>query len=327
MITNVEFSPSRASDRIALIECFVAVAETLSFAKAAVALAMTPSAVSRRVARLEARLHVRLLERTTRTVALTEEGRLYLGYCKQILEQLETADSVVRSHSLEPSGVLRISVPVALGRLYVQDIVTEYLQRFPKVHAVVDFSDRYVNLLEEKYDVAVRIGSLDDSGLIARRIAPNMRVLVASREYVLRNGLPETPADLAAHNCLCYSHYPSLGTVWRFMRGDETAAVKASISMMSNSSEAVFSAVTRGMGIGLVARYIIPDAAIDSGELVEVLPGWEPLPRSDIYVLFSNRQLTAKARTFIDHLVATFARIQNSFVLPAQQSRATTPVD
>lgn len=289
-------------DQLNLIVTFNAVAEQLSFAKAAVELNVMPSTISRQIARLEDNLGVRLFDRTTRHVALTEAGRLYHAQCLRIIESLNEADAMMASFNSEPRGLLRISLPVALGRLYISSALNDFLGIHKEVQIQADFSDRFVNLIDEGYDMAVRIGNLSDSGIVARRVADNPRILVATPEYVDRHGSPSTPNDLFAHQCLCFSHYSGLGTVWRFRRGERMETVTVSGRFVSDSSDAVYEAALKGLGIALLATYVC-HSDVSAGKLFRLMPDWTSHPESGIYIVYpSQRYLSPKVRALAEFL-------------------------
>src|ERR1700730_2242384 len=192
-------------ERLNLIASFVSVAEHLSFIAAANVIGTSPSTVSRKVSRLEDALGLRLFERTTRRVALTEAGRLYHAQCVQIFNHLADADAMIASLNSEPGGLLRVSFPVAFGRLQLSEIIGEFLDAYPKVKVEANYTDRFVDLIEESYDAVVRVGTLPDAPLIPRKIAENRGLVVASPAYLERYGVPYAPADLASHHCLSFS--------------------------------------------------------------------------------------------------------------------------
>lgn len=287
--------------RLGLILSFVAVAENLSFVGAAKGIGTTTSTISRNVARLEDLLGVRLIERTTRQVSLTEAGRLYHEKCVDILTSLSHADELVSTYGAQPHGKLRISVPVAFGRLYLASIVARFVTEHPGISIETNFSDRFVDIVAERYDLALRIGTLPSSGLIARKVAVNHRVPVASRSYLAENGVPESPVDLGAHNCLRYTSYPFSGGTWQFAHGSETKSVQISGNFVTDNSEAVYEAALAGAGIGLVPYYIAWQALRD-GRLVRLLPEWSAEPTAGIYFVYpSARFLAPKTKLFVDY--------------------------
>jgi DNA-binding transcriptional LysR family regulator len=302
-IVSSNVRPSVDVERLNLIASFVSVAEHLSFIAAANVIGTSPSTVSRKVSRLEDALGMRLFERTTRRVALTEAGRLYHRQCVQIFNHLADADAMIASLNSEPSGLLRVSFPVAFGRLQLSEIISEFLDAYPKVKVEANYTDRYVDLIEESYDAVVRIGCLPDSTLIARKIASNRRLVVASPSYLERYGIPGDPLDLASHHCLSFSHYSASGSIWRFRREQRVEEVKISGEFRSDSSEAIFETALRGRGIGLVASYLCHDS-IEKGDLVLLLPDWTSVPEAGVYVAYSSsRHLAPKVRVFSDFLV------------------------
>jgi len=246
-------------DRLALISSFVAVAERSSFAKAADVLNVMPSTVSRHVARLESILNVRLFSRTTRKVVPTEAGQLYFQECRTVLDRLSQADSLVAAFSHEAKGLLRVSMPVALGLRHLTSVLFEFRAAHPGIHLEANYEDRLVDVVSEGYDVAIRIGSLRDSGLIARKLAPNRRFLVASPEYLENFGIPRHPNDLHAHNCLRYRHHQAHGSLWHFQRGSDCTSVEVKGDFATDNTEAVLHAALAGLGIGLASAYLIED--------------------------------------------------------------------
>jgi DNA-binding transcriptional LysR family regulator len=303
---NIGGSNARSSvdvDRLNLIASFVSVAEHLSFIAAANVIGTSPSTISRKVSRLEDALGLRLFERTTRRVALTEAGRLYHAQCVQIFNHLADADAMIASLNSEPSGLLRVSFPVAFGRLQLSEIISEFLDAYPKVKVEANYTDRFVDLIEESYDAVVRIGSLPDSTLIARKISANRRLVVASPAYLERHGVPCEPLDLASHHCLSFSHYSASGSVWRFKLDNRIDEVKISGEFRSDNSEAIYETALRGRGIGLVASYLCYDS-IEKGDLVPLLPEWTSVPEASVYVAYSSsKHLAPKVRVFSDFLV------------------------
>jgi DNA-binding transcriptional LysR family regulator len=302
-VVSSDVTSSVDVERLNLIASFVSVAEHLSFIAAANVIGTSPSTISRKVSRLEDALGVRLFERTTRRVALTEAGRLYHRHCVQIFNHLADADAMIASLNSEPTGLLRVSFPVAFGRLQLSEIISEFLDAYPKVKVEANYTDRFVDLIEESYDAVVRIGSLPDSTLVARKIASNRRLVVAAPSYLARFGTPREPIDLASHHCLSFSHYSAAGGIWRFKRDARVDEVKVSGEFKSDSSEAIYETALRGRGIGLVASYLCYDS-IEKGDLVLLLPDWTRVPEAGVYVAYSSsKYLAPKVRVFSDFLV------------------------
>jgi len=281
----------------------------MSFIKASVVISTSPSTVSRKISGLEEAMGVRLFDRTTRRVELTEAGRLYYDQCVDILNHLADADAMVESMNSEPRGLLRVSFPVALGHLMLPRLVSDFLHRYPKVQMEVNCTDRYVDLVKESYDAAVRIGVLQDSGLFARRIATNRRLVVASPVYLERFGYPQSPQDLKNHRCLSFSNYPGRGVVWRFQSGDMTEEVKVTDVMRSDSSETIHAAATEGLGIAVVARYLCFES-IESGHLVPLLNDWVCAPEAGVFIVHnSGRFASKKISVFLDYFSSTLKKM------------------
>jgi DNA-binding transcriptional LysR family regulator len=290
-------------ERINLVTAFALVAEHMSFAKAAAITNVSSSTLSRKVARLEELLGLRLLERTTRRVVFTELGEIYFQSCRDILSRLREADDLVTSYSSEPQGLLRVSFPVAFGRLALSDVISDFIATYPKVSVEANYTDRFVNILEEGYNAVVRIGSLPDSSLVARKIGRNRKQLLATPGYLEKYGRPEQPSDLSAHACLCFSHYARSGMIWQFKRKNTIETVNVSGDFRSDSSEAIFQAALRGRGIAIVANYIC-DASVRSGELIPLLPNWVVWPESSVFICYpSNKFMLPKTRAFSDFFV------------------------
>lgn len=290
------------SDRLNQIASFVGVAEKSSFSDAAAEAGTNASTLSRRISKLEAALGVRLLNRTTRQVSLTEPGRLYYQECQHILESVAAADAMVSAFGSEPIGRLRISAPVAFGRLYLAKTATKFLSKHTNVHIELNLTDRVVDLIAEEYDLAIRIGQMRESGLVARKLTENRRVLVAAPSYLKAFGVPRSPADLTAHNCIQFLNYSMRN--WEFSRGSEVQQIAVGGNFSSDSSDTVYGALLAGCGIGLLAEYMC-HPQLKKGELVQILPDWCPASASSIYAVFpSSRHLAQKVRTFIDLLAS-----------------------
>lgn len=266
-------------DHLQAMRTFAAVAALGSFAEAARRLRLSPSAVTRSVAALEDRLGLTLLNRTTRSVKLTERGRIYLDSCQRILEDIDMAERLVRGEDAAPRGILTISAPVVFGRLHVLPVVTALLAFFPDLDVRLILSDRIVHLVEDGIDVTVRIGLLTDSGLIATRLGEVSRVLVASPDYIGRRGMPFAPADLADHDIVAFEGLDATND-WRV--GD--AAVRLEPRLAVNSADAAIAAAEQGAGITRALSYQV-EAAIATGRLVPVLEAFSAarLPVSALY--------------------------------------------
>ncbi|MXN17896.1 LysR family transcriptional regulator [Pseudooceanicola sp. GBMRC 2024] len=302
-ILRHQLSEATEIERIHLIAAFVLVADSLSFARAAEVARVSSSTLSRKVSKLEDLLGLRLLERTTRKVVFTELGEIYYQQCREVLDRLRETDEMIASYKSEPQGLLRVSFPVAFGRLELSDILADFISIYPKVKVEANYTDRFVDILEEGYNAVVRIGALPDSSLVARKIGRNRKLLVASPAYLARRGRPETPQDLAAHDCLCFSRYARSGTTWQFHRNEVVETVRVAGDFRSDSSEAISQAAQHGAGIAIVAAYLCREA-VEAGRLVPLLEDWTVWPESNVYICYpSNRHLLPKTRVFSDFLV------------------------
>jgi len=285
-------------DRLHLMSVFVAVAESESFAGGARRLAMSPPAVTRAVAALEARLGVKLLNRTTRHVRVTEAGQRYLDDARRVIAAADEADEAAVGLNAAPRGHMTVTAPVMFGRLYVMPGIVDYLQRYPGTEVSAMFLDRVVNLLEEGVDVGIRIGELADSSFKALRVGQVGRVVCAAPAYLAAHGTPASPAELASHTIVAAS---AIGPTaeWRFQRGDAASAVRVTPRLTVTTNDAAIEATVRGLGISRLMSYqVAPQLA--SGELVLLLRDFEP-PRMPVHILHrEGRNASAKIRSFVD---------------------------
>lgn len=279
---------------------FVRVAESGSFTAAALRLGVSTAAVSKSVSQLEARLGVKLLNRTTRSLSLTEDGSLLMQRCRNILLDVEAAEAEVRGTSLTPRGKLRVHAPVGLGRAIVMPVLLALTRRFPDLSVNADFSDRTPNLADEGLDVTIRIGDMSDSRVIAKTLTRLHYVTCASPAYLAAHGTPQTPEELNAHNCLAYVQWQT-GRYhqWDFRKGDQTYSLTPVGNLNVNHPEAILDAVTAGMGIARMASFIAASAILD-GRLQPILEDWlaPGLPVQLIYL--PNQHLSPRVRVFID---------------------------
>ena len=288
-------------DRIEAMQAFVAVADLRGFAPAARKLGLSPSGVTRLIAGLEGRLGARLLQRTTRSVALTDAGARYLERVRRILADVEEAEGAAESERSLPRGRLVVSAPVGFGRLHVSPIVSEYLKRYREASADLRLSDLMINLVEEGVDVAVRIGHLADSSLVARHVGDMRRVVVASPAYLKAQREPRTPEDIVSHQTIQFSALSPLAD-WRFVRGGQEIRIAPGPRLTTNSADAAIQYAVQGGGLTRVLAYQAADA-IKRGRLRIVLAKFEqpPLPIHIVYP--TSRLLSAKVRAFIDLVV------------------------
>ncbi|QBR71781.1 LysR family transcriptional regulator [Beijerinckiaceae bacterium] len=268
-------------DRLEAMRAFTAVATLGSFAEAARQLRISPSATTRLVADLEERLGLVLLNRTTRSVRLTEGGELYLERCRRVLEDVDDAERAARGQGAEPRGVLKITAPVLFGRLYVMPIVNQVLAEHRQLSIRLVLSDRNMHLIEEDLDVAIRIGDLADSSLIAVRLGGVSRLLVASPDYLMWRSAPRGPADLTAHDVIAFEGIDATNE-WRFEPSGKIVRVQP--RLMVNCAESAIAAAEAGLGITRALSYQVK-AGIAAGRLVPVLPQHtrEILPVSAVY--------------------------------------------
>lgn len=300
-------------DRLSAMQTFVRVVERGSFSAVAREAGATQSAVSKQVAALERTLGARLLSRTTRSLALTEEGERYFEQARRLVAEIAEAESSLRRGEQQLTGWLRVAASVGFGRLKLLPLVKTFLAAHPDVKIDLRLNDGFIDLVEQGIDVAVRIGELADSTLVARRIDTTQRVLVASRSYLrsLPRGLeaPRAPEDLLQHNCIVYTELASLNA-WTFTAGPgapvapgTTVTVRAQGSLQTNSSEVVRAAVLSGMGIGFSPTWLFDDER-RGADLKVLLPHW-PTPALPVHLVSpSQRRQSAKVRAFGDHLIA-----------------------
>ncbi len=289
-------------DRLQAMEVFVAVIDSGGFASAARKLDLSAPVVTRAVAELEARLGLRLLTRTTRSVRATEAGARYADDCRRILADVTSAEKAASGSSTQITGTLHVTAPLLFGNLHVTPIVAEYLQRHPDVDAHCVFVDRLVNLTEEGLDVAVRIGELPDSSLHAVRVGQVRRLLVATPAYLAQYGTPQRPEDLASHALIqpvSASPYPE----WRFADGDRPLVQRISPRLRTTTNDAARTAALAGVGIARLLSYQVA-GELPSGALVPLLQSFETPPLPVHVVHHEGRQATRKVRAFVDLAVA-----------------------
>lgn len=290
-------------DRFDAMLAFVTVADLRGFAPAARKLGLSPSAVTRLIAALEDRLGARLLQRTTRSVALTDAGARYLERARRILADVEEAEGAAEGERTAPRGRLVISAPVGFGRLHVSPVVTAYLQRHREVSCDLRLSDRMINLVEEGVDAAVRIGHLPDSTLVARHVGDMRRIVVASKAYLKERGEPKAPRDLGSHDTIQFGA-AALPSEWRFVEDGSEVRVPTNPRFSTNSADAAIQYAERGGGLTRVLAYQAFDS-IRRGSLKIVLQEFEQ-PALPIHVVYpTSRLLSAKVRAFIDLVAET----------------------
>jgi len=292
-------------DQLNAMRAFVAVAETGHFATASERLGLSRAMASRLVMDLEARLGVRLLNRTTRRVGLTGPGAAYLDRCREILAALEEAESEISSAASEPIGRLRVTAPVSFGVSHVAPRIAAFAARHPRVSVDLSLNDRLVDIVEEGYDLAIRIGRLSDSSLIARRIGETRMVVCAAPAYLAARGRPATPPELTRHDCLLYS-YASAGDVWTFEGPRGAESVRVSGRVLCNNGDAMCRMAAEGLGLVAQPDFIAAPH-LRAGTLEQVLSG-HPCPATGVYaVQASARHAPLKLRLFVDFLAAALS--------------------
>ena len=285
-------------DRLHLMTVFVAVAEEESFAAGARRLAMSPPAVTRAIAALEERLGVKLFNRTTRYVRVTDAGSRYLEDCRRIIHEADEADEVAAGINAQPRGLLAVTAPVMFGRLFVIPGIVDYLSRYPEMEVSAIFLDRVVNLLEEGLDVGIRIGELPDSSMRAIPVGAIRRVVCASPAYLAENGVPKHPSELAGHFVVAAT--PVTPTVdWKFAHG---IAVHVKPRLTVTHNDAAIEAILKDIGITRLMSYQVA-AYLASGQLQIVLHEFEPAPLPIHVIYREGRNASAKVRAFVDLMV------------------------
>ena len=283
---------------------FARVVEAKGFSAAARRLGVSKSVVSKEVAKLEKSLGARLLNRTTRQLSLTEIGAAFYDHCARIVQEAEEAALLVDRLHATPRGVLKCTAPVAFATLHIASALPEFLARCPDVHIDMTVGDRFFDLAEEGYDVAIRIARDLPPNLVARKLAPINRVVCGTPAYFEKFGVPAVPQDLSRHNCLVYTH-SNPDSLWRFRSDDGDIAVPVRGNLKLNDDEVIWQAVRGGAGISMLPTFTVGDD-LKSGRLQAVLTPYVPAERNLYAVYLPNRHLSAKVRVFIDFLLERF---------------------
>ena len=284
------------------MQTFVAVVDTGSFVRAAERLGQSKASTSRHVTELEEHRGVRLLHRTTRRLSLTDEGRRYLATCREILESLDAAEAELTAGTASVRGLLRINAPVSYGIRHLAGLWPAFMQQHPALRLEVTLSDRAVDLVEDGVDVAIRIGRLEPSSLVARRLATTRICLCAAPSYLEARGRPEHPRDLTNHRVIGYSYWAS-GDEWTFESDAGTEAVRVAPVMQSNNGETCVAVAIAGGGLVLQPEFLVAEA-LAQGQLVELLSAYR-LPVLGIYAVYpSRRQLAGKVNALLGYLAS-----------------------
>lgn len=307
-------------DRALEMQVFCAVVDKGSFVGAVDALEMSKAAVSRHVNALEERLGVRLLQRTTRRLSLTEEGRVFYQQAREVLALMGEAENAVSSGNHEPAGVLRVNAPVSFGVLHLAPLWTAFLEQNPKIELDISLNDRQVDLVEEGYDVAVRIARLKSSSLVGRRFASTRMRLCAAPSYIKSHAPVEVPQDLTEHRVIAYSNFSS-GNEWSFNGPDGEHKVNTRSVIRCNNGDTCRSIALTAGGILLQPSFMVSED-LRRGDLVELLPEYRSVELG-IYAVYPTRKhLASKVRAFINFLVEQFEQVDWESGYPVQKSKA-----
>ena len=292
-------------EQLTAMLAFARVVETGSFSKAARDLGISKSAVSKQISRLEDRLGVRLLNRTTRRHSLTEAGTSFFEGCQRMLAEADSAEAAVSHLAAGPRGTLKVNAPMSFGIQHLGPALSDFLGAYPELSVDMVLNDRQVDLVEEGFDVGLRIGKLADSSLIARRLAPCRHMLCAAPSYLSSAPTPALPEDLRALSCLHYS-YLSDGQTWRFTGPEGTRKVTVSGRLRVNNGDLLKDAAVEGLGIALLPTFILGED-LRAGRLVQVLKDWKPVIDIAVHAVYpASRNLSPKVRVFIDFLSERF---------------------
>jgi DNA-binding transcriptional LysR family regulator len=292
-------------DHFGDVLAFVRVADSGSFTRAAERLGVTRSAVGKSITRLEENLATRLIQRTTRSASLTDEGKLFYEHALRILCEVDDAEATLAERNQTPKGRLRIDLPTAFGRLHVLPVLQRFLQDWPELEADVSFSDDYCDLVSDGIDVAIRIGGPSDSGLIRKVLAPHRLVTCATPEYLARRGLPRTLDDLADHAKIVFTYANGL-VPWRYQMGGVARDISVQGALRLSNTEAIRDAVLAGLGVAQLGEFLVGDD-IRQGRLIELLPDYvrEETPICAVYP--TRRHVSPKVRRFVEMLRADWA--------------------
>lgn len=287
------------------VAVFVALVNSGSFKLAAESLGHSTSFVSKAVSRLEKRLGSRLMNRTTRTISLTDAGRAYYERCQQIVIDAENASRSVSHLQDEPRGLLRVNAPTSFGSRHLLQHLAEFLHRHAEVNLEIEFNDRIIDVVAEGYDVVIRVGHIKDSNLVARAFTKSRNVIVAAPEYLRRHGTPKKISDLEHHHCITYS-LASNPPIWEFRKNEDRIQVKVPSRAQCNNAEIMVALTCDGIGISCMPLFTC-QKEVDEGRLKIILNDYE-LPEYGVYAIYPHRQyLTAKVRVFVDYLVEIFS--------------------
>ncbi len=288
------------------LEFFVLMARHGSLSAAARELDITPPAATMRLAAIEDRLGVRLVNRNTRKISLTSEGEIYLVHATRLLAELQEMDEIVSSSKQAPRGLIRLNAPLGFGRTVIAPLVSTFTARYPDVEVQLEVTDRPMDLIDKGFDLAIRFGELPDNRINARRIMSNRRFICASPTYLERNSIPKKLEDLASHRCIVHRQNDDAYGIWRFIQDGRTEIIKVHGALSSNDGDIVLGWALDGQGIVIRSEWDLAKY-LESGRLRRILPEFS-LPSADLYVYYPSKQnLAARARTFINFLVDQLA--------------------
>ncbi|MCP9232972.1 LysR family transcriptional regulator [Mesorhizobium sp. LMG 17147] len=295
---------------LAEMAAFAAIAEARSFTKAAARIGRDATTLSRRLASLEERLGVRLLHRTTRSVSLTEAGSEFLVRVRAILAAVDEAEAAASAHAGGgPRGVLRLALPGSFGRMWIAPLLPQFLAEFPDVRIEAEFSNRFVDLVAENFDVAVRLGALEDSRLVARKVATRRRLLCAAPSYLARRGTPTEPEALLEHSCLGFSGFQTFPAWEMTDSSGRRVSIEVSGPLVTDDAEVLVEAAVQGVGLMMSTDWLVGRELAD-GRLVPVLENWTLADEGAVYVVMpSAKGQAAKTRAFADWISKRFAPV------------------
>lgn len=284
------------------MEIFARVVTAGNMSAAGREMGLSPAVVSKRISHLEQRLAARLFQRTTRQLTLTEAGQGFYDRVVNILAGIEEAEAYVTRRNTIPRGTLKLTAPTAFGRMHIAPYLGDFLDQYPDISLDLDLSDDFVDIVGEGFDAAIRVAELEDSSLVARKLAPNHRVICAAPGYLEKRGEPKTLAELAKHNCLA----PVAQDVWRLQGPEGPTSLRVHGNIRTNSTEVVREAVIAGLGVALRSTWDV-GPELKSGRLQIVLPDYQESPRVAVYAVYPCRQyVPAKLRVFVDYLAGLF---------------------
>jgi len=294
-------------DRVSDLEFFTQLVKQGSLAALARELGVTPPAITARLAQLEKRLGVRLLNRTTRRLSVTHEGEIYLATGARLLEELQELEQTVSSSRGTPKGLLRVNATFGFGRRHIAPAVVEFARRYPEVEVQLELTDRSVNLADKAFDIGIWFGTVPDSRMVARKIVSNRRLLCASPEYLKRAGVPQVPRDLQSHQCIVLRESDAAYGTWYLTRASKQETIKVRGVLSTNDGETGVLWALAGYGILMRSEWDIHEH-VNAGRLVPVLADWA-LPVADIFAVYPERaNLSAKVSAFIDFLTDWFSK-------------------